>query len=272
MSDLSDVSRYGLRKRPVSDVFPQKRAKQNRSSSPQPDAPSGVARSITPNPDTGKVTTSTQTSMSMSTPCRGRLAPNPSANNTKSSPHQLTINGRTFTGPLPPTAVTNPAQDAANIPDDHNNYKLFVCADYCPVPQKEKDKQQPDFHSLCYPSHPCIWSFPPKAREAFANRRHWLALNKPLEGTRRPNGRLPRLLDEDGESVTRGLMAARKGEDANKAYDEVVMRRYLAVVRDDECCELRGLEKGERERDEYRFLHRAGREAMLEDMGWGFKW
>ena len=64
----------------------------------------------------------------------------------------------------------------------------------------------------------------------------------------------------------------RKGEDVNKAYDEVVMRRYLAVVRDDECCEVRGFGEWERKREEYRFAHRVGREAMLEDMGWGFEW
>ena len=65
---------------------------------------------------------------------------------------------------------------------------------------------------------------------------------------------------------------ARKGENVNAAYDEVVMRRYLAVVRDDECCEVRGLKEGERRLKEYRFAHRMGREAMLENMGWGFEW
>ena len=203
----------------------------------------------------------------MATQVQEQLVPKRSTDNAFHV-HRLTIHGRTFTGPLPPDRITDPLRNAANIPGDHTNYKLFVCAD-CPVPEKEK---QPDLHALCYPSHPCLWSFPPKAREAFANRRHWLKVNKPLEATRRPNGRLPRLLDEDGEPVTRGLTVARKGEDVNSAYDEVVMRRYLAVVRDDECCEVRGLKEGERRLEEYRFAHRMGREAMLEDMGWGFEW
>lgn len=211
--------------------------------------------------------------MSAPSPCQEQLAPKPSITNNHNnkndpSPHQLTINGRTFTGPLPPNKTTDPSGNAATIPGDHDNYKLFVCAD-CPTRKKDGND---DLHALCYPSHPCLWSFPPKAREAFANRAHWLALKKPLEETRRANGRLPRLLDEDGEPVTRGLRVVRKGEDVNRAYDEVVMRRYLAVVRDDECCEFRGAKEGEVKREEYRFLHRVGREAMLGDMGWGFEW
>lgn len=146
---------------------------------------------------------------------------------------------------------------------------LFVCAD-CPAMSQENEEE--DLHTLCYPSHPCIWSFPLKAREAFANRNHWLKLDKPLENTRRANGRLPRLLDEDGESITRGLRAVGQGEDLNRAYDEVVMRRYLAVVKAEECCEMRGVASNDQKLEDYRFLHREARERLLEDMGWGFEW
>jgi len=277
MPDTSDIPRYSLRKRPAGDVPFHQKAKQSRTSLPPPDAPSGVPRPTTPESDIKQVTASTQTSMNAPTPCQEQLAPKPSVNDknnnntttTDISPHQLTINGRTFTGPLPPNKTRDPSGNAATIPGDHNSHKLFVCAD-CPISQQEN--KHDNLHALCYPSHPCLWSFPPKAREAFANRRHWLALDKPLEATRRPNGRLPRLLDEDGEPVTRGLRVVRKGEDVNRAYDEVVMRRYLAVVRDDECCEVRGAEEGSRRREEYRFAHQVGREAMLGDMGWGFEW
>ena len=189
------------------------------------------------------------------------------------------INGRTFTGPLPPTSVTDPSNNAANIPGDHGGYRLFVCAD-CPIPGKNKPNEQnnskdgeaDDMHTLCYPTHPCLWSFPPKAREAFANRAHWLQLNKPLDATRRPNGRLPRLLDEDGEPVTRGLIDVQKGVDLNRAYDEVVMKRYTAVIKSEECCEMRGVKEGDARLEEHRVGHRVAREEMLGDMGWGFWW
>jgi hypothetical protein len=138
--------------------------------------------------------------------------------------------------------------------------------------QESKNDEQNDLHTLCYPSHPCIWSFPPKAREAFANRNHWLKLNKPIDETRRANGRLPSLLDEDGEPVSRRLVKVERGVDLNSAYDEVVMRRYLAVVKPEECCEMRGVEEGKKELEDYRFLHREARGRLLEDMGWGFEW
>jgi hypothetical protein len=80
------------------------------------------------------------------------------------------------------------------------------------------------------------------------------------------------LLDEGGESVTRGLREVQKGEDLNRAYDEMVMRRYLAVVKPGECCEMRGVKEGERALEDYRFLHRRARERLLEDMGWDFEW
>ena len=63
-----------------------------------------------------------------------------------------------------------------------------------------------------------------------------------------------------------------KGVDLGKAYDEMVMRRYLAVVRDDECCEMRGVAEDDPRFEDYIVAHRVAREAMLEDMGWEFEW
>jgi hypothetical protein len=162
-----------------------------------------------------------------------------------SVPNQLTINGRTFSGPLPPNRVSDPSRNAANLPGDHSNYKLFVCAE-CPIP--------------------------PKAREAFANRRRWLDLGKPLEETRLSNGRLPRLRDEDGEPVTRGLMSVQKGADLNKAYDEIVKQRYRAIIGGDECCAVRDVAKDDHRFKECSAAHREAREAMLENMSWSFDW
>jgi hypothetical protein len=185
-----------------------------------------------------------------------------------SVPNQLTINGRTFSGPLPPNRVSDPSRNAANLPGDHSNYELFVCAE-CPIPHKDNGH---GLHDLCYDSHACIWSFPPKAREAFANRRRWLDLGKPLEETRLSNGRLPRLRDEDGEPVTRGLMSVQKGADLNKAYDEIVKQRYRAIIGGDECCAVRDVAKDDHRFKECSAAHREAREAMLENMSWSFDW
>lgn len=151
MSDRSDVPRYGLRKRPASDVPSHKKVKQNRPSSRQPHAPSGVARPLTPKPGATTLTPSPMACENMTTQVQEQLAPRPSTDNA-CSPHRLKIRGRTFTGPLPPDRITDPLRNAASIPGDHTNYKLFVCAD-CPIHEEEK---QPDLHALCYPSHPCL--------------------------------------------------------------------------------------------------------------------
>lgn len=83
---------------------------------------------------------------------------------------------------------------------------------------------------------------------------------------------LPRLLDEDGEPITRRLREVRKGVDSNRAYDEVVMRRYTALVKSEECCEMREVGEGDGRLEGHRLAHRVAREGMLEDMGWGFEW
>lgn len=175
--------------------------------------------------------------------------------------------GHTYLGPLPPNRTTDPEQNATNLPGNHQEYKLFVCED-CPIQQKTDF----DLHDLCYESYPCIWSFPPKAREAFANRQHWLKLDKPLEGTRLPSGRLPRILDEGGEPITRGLIGVQKGVELNKAYDEMVRRRYTAVIKPEESCEHRDAADDDYSYEDYCDAHYEARVAMLENMSWRFDW
>jgi hypothetical protein len=266
MSDLSAIPRYGLRKRPANDVPFSDHVKRVCSFSPSPDAPPEVMRRICSRSGVAESGTSTLAGVGTSAPSQEPLALKPSTNDLV--PHQLTINDRTFTGPLPPNRVSDPSQNAANLPDNHGNYKLFVCAD-CSISQEDEGY---DLHDLCYESHPCIWSFPPKAREAYANRRNWLELDKPLEETRLRNGRLPRLLDEAGESITRGLIMVQKGADLIKAYDEMVKWRYRAVISGTECCENRGMVDDDRRFEERCAAHRAAREAMLENMSWSFEW
>lgn len=273
MSNTSNVPRYDLRKRPADNSRSHKDLEWNHPCLPHRKSPSGVARPTTPASEMRRPTISPLTPKNTNTSTRSHIRfdsgdPTDTTTTAIPVPQKLTINGRTFTGPLPPNRITDPSQNATAIPGDHSNYKLFVCAD-CPTVQKNEEE---DLHTLCYPSHPCIWSFPPKAREAFANRNHWLVLNKPIDETRRANGRLPRLLDEDGEPITRGLIDVRMGVDLNRAHDEMVMRRYLAVVKPEECCEMRGVKEGKKELEDYRFLHREARERLLEDMGWGFEW
>jgi hypothetical protein len=278
MSDKSGIPRYGLRKRPANDSLSHPKSKYNHPCLPSRNAPSGVAQPTTPASDIRRPTISPLTPRNTPTRSHIRFESGPSTDTATAIPHKLTINGRTFTGPLHPNKTTDPSRNAANIPGNHGGYELFVCADCPPIPQEDEQDglndqtSRTDLHTLCYPSHPCIWSFPPKALEAFANRNHWLELDKPIEETRRANGRLPRLLDEDGESVTRGLVDVQKGVDLNRAYDEMAMRRYLAVVKPEECCEMRGVAEGEKALEDYRFLHREARERLLEDMGWGFQW
>lgn len=274
MSNASGFPRYSLRKRPTDDALSHKDLEWNHPCLPRRNPPSEVARPTTPKPEPRRPTISPLTPKNMPTRSHIRFDSNPPTDNTAIPvPHKLTINGRTFTGPLPPNRITDPSGNAAGIPGDHGGYKLFVCADCPPIPPQETENdEQTDLHTLCYLSHPCIWSFPPKAREAFANRNQWLKLDKPIDETRRANGRLPRLLDEDGEPISRGLVNVQRGVDLNRAYDEMVMRRYLAVVKPEECCEMRGVEEGDHKLECYRFLHREARERLLEDMGWGFEW
>lgn len=134
---------------------------------------------------------------------------------------QLTINGVTFFGPLPPDQDTIESSTSI-LPPLQTPYRLFRCDD-CPIPTAD--------HDLCEPkTYPCIWSFPPKAREAYANRYHWYNLRKPLEETRLPNGRLPSLLDENSRPITKGLIGLEEGQDPNEAYDRVVRQRWRAVM------------------------------------------
>lgn len=210
MSDTPGIPRYSLRKRPTDNALSHPNLKSSHPCLPRRNAPSGVAPPTTPRSDPRRPTISPLTPPK-NTPTRSHILfdSNPPADNTAVPvPHTFTINGETFTGPLPPNESTDPPGNAASIPGDHGGYMLFVCAD-CPAMSQENEEE--GLHTLCYPSHPCIWSFPLKAREAFANRNHWLKLDKPLENTRRANGRLPRLLDEDGESITRGLRAVGAG-------------------------------------------------------------
>ena len=266
MSDLSEIPRYSLRKRPTNDVgFPQK-AKRGHSSLPSSRSPSSVVRLSSPGSCSTNVNASTLTIVDTPTLLQEQVDMNPTTRN--SVPDHLTIRDRTFTGPLPPDRATDPSQNAANLSGDHSKYKLFVCED-CPIAQQDEEY---GLHDLCYETHPCIWPFPPKAREAYANTQHWLKLGKPLEETRLPSGRLPRLLDEDGEPVTRDLVGVRKGADMNKAYEEVVKRRYRAVIGGYECYENRDVAD-----DDHRFVercaeHRVARETMLENMSWNFDW
>ena len=64
----------------------------------------------------------------------------------------------------------------------------------------------------------------------------------------------------------------KKGVDVGRVYDEVVMRRYTAVVKSEECCEMRGVEEGDGKLEVRRAAERIAREAMLENMSWSFDW
>lgn len=268
LSDLSETPRYGLRKRPAVDTQSHRKAKQSRPSLPPREVSSVVARqaAAVPDPSLTDTATNTPTTLEPSTPANS-LPPKPLAED-NSNPHQLTIHGRTFLGPLPPNRVTDPSHNADNLSGEHSKYNLFVCED-CPIQQRDEGH---NLHDLCYESHPCIWSFPPKAREVYANRRHWLEVGKPLEVTRLPSGRLPRLLDEAGERITRGLVGVQKGADPNKAYEEVVKRRFLAVIKSGECREITNPSDDDHRSERDCAAHRAAREAMLENMSWSFDW
>lgn len=60
--------------------------------------------------------------------------------------------------------------------------------------------------------------------------------------------------------------------DVGSVYDEVVMRTYTAVVKSEECCEMRGVGEGDERLEARRVAERIAREGMLEDMGWGLEW
>lgn len=64
----------------------------------------------------------------------------------------------------------------------------------------------------------------------------------------------------------------KKGVDVGRVYDEVVMRRYTAVVKSEECCEMRGAGEGDERLEVRRAAERIAREGLLEDMSWGFEW
>jgi hypothetical protein len=220
-------------------------------------------------PGTAISANSTFSNVDNTTHVQEQLVQEPSGN-TKSSPHELTINGRTFIGPTPPDRTTDASGNATHLPEAHREYRLFVCKD-CPIKPQEDDEYR--LHDLCeQDEYPCIWSFPPKAREAYANRNHWLALGKTLEETRLPSGRLPKLLDEAGKPMVRGLIGLKDGKDPNAVYDEMVRRRYTALIYGYECRENENKAGDDYSFEDYCDESIELRLAMLENVSWRFDW
>jgi hypothetical protein len=145
-----------------------------------------------------------------------------------------------------------------------------VCKD-CPIKPHENDEYH--LHDLCKEDEcPCIWSFPPKAREAYANRNHWLALGKTLEEMRLPSEKSQNLLNEADQPIVRGLIGLKDGEDPNAFDDEMVGRRYTALIYGYECRENENKAGDDYSFEDYCDESIELRLAMLENMSWRFDW
>jgi hypothetical protein len=258
MADQHSTPRYGLR----FETSRKRKALRDTASTPIEPAET--------DPDTAIPADSTSSNVDTSAHTAGQPIQEPSGN-TRLAPHQLTIGSRTFIGPTPLDRTTDPSGNFAHLPDEPREYRLFVCDD-CPIEWQEKfDKY--NLHELCEEDgYPCIWSFPPKAREAFANRMHWLLLCKTLEETRLPGGRLPNLLDEDGKPIVRSLIGLKVGEDPNDVHDEMVRRRYTALIYGYECKENENKAGDDYSFEDYCDESIELRLAMLENMSWRFDW
>jgi hypothetical protein len=269
MADQHSIPRYGLRKRVAKHPNLQETSK---GTHPCLSSQNTASTAVEPaNTDPGTAISANSTSSNVDDTTHVQKQPIQERSKiTKFSPHQLTINGRTFVGPTPPDRTTDDSGMATHLHGENREYRLFVCKD-CPIKPQETDEYR--LHDLCeQDEYPCIWSFPPKAREAFANRLHWLALGKTLEETRLPSGRLPNLLDEAGKPIVRGLTGLKEGEDPNDVYDEMIRRRYTALIYGYEC-----RENDNKAGDDYSFENYCDesielRLAMLENMSWRFDW
>ena len=257
MSTSPKISRYAIRSRRTGDTQTEGARDENTPSTPEHSSaePSGT-NPLANLPLKSKSPTESQKKQYEDTTGK------------KLRRHELTIKGRTFYGPLPSDQTTSSPSTNLDPALAYQNCKLFVCED-CPLSQENADY---NLHELCYDTHPCIWSFQAKAREVFVNRRHWLALGKPLEETRLPSGKLPKLLDGDGEPITKASFGFDHGADPNSAFDEIVRWKYAAVIKVDEFAEHWGLEEVDERIQKYCERHRRARERMLECMSWGLDW
>lgn len=87
-------------------------------------------------------------------------------------------------------------------------------------------------HTLCLPTHSCLWTTPHKALTLHAQRAHWLQRKLPLEQTRGAKGRLPALVDRFGRAATRNVVVKPqdRGRDVDEVFEETVRERWDAVM------------------------------------------
>lgn len=258
MSTSPKISRYAIRSRRTGDAQPEGTHNDNTPSTPE--------HSSEPEPSgTNPLAT---LPLKFKSPTESQKKQYEYTTGNKLRRHELTIKGRTFYGPLPSDQTTSSPSTNLDPAFAYQDCKFCVCED-CPLSQENADY---NLHELCYDTHPCIWSFQAKAREVFVNRHHWLALKKPLEETRLASGKLPKLLDEDGEPITKASFGFDHGADPNSAFDEIVRWKYTAVIKGGEFAEIYWREEGHEAVREYCERHRRGRERMLECMSWGLDW
>lgn len=127
----------------------------------------------------------------------------------------------------PGTQSKQPAADSPTETDPNEEPENPVLANttfYCTDLAPNAD------HTLCLPTHPCIWTSPSKAREVHAQRKLWLQNGRSLEETQRADGYFPALTDEFGETKTKTVGALARGQDPKEAYDWFVMERFTAVI------------------------------------------
>jgi hypothetical protein len=267
MADQHITPRYSLRKR--KNPSPQKSSKGTHPCLPSRDTALTANEPADTDPGTVIPANSTFSNVGKAAHVQEQPIQEPSGN-TKSSPHQLTINGRAFVGPTPVDQTTNPPGIATYLHGENPDYRLFVCKD-CPIKPQENDEYH--LHDLCKEDEcPCIWSFPPKAREAYANRNHWLALGKTLEEMRLPSEKSQNLLNEADQPIVRGLIGLKDGEDPNAFDDEMVGRRYAALIYGYECRENENKAGDDYSFEDYCDESIELRLAMLENMSWRFDW